>query len=71
MQAWSLRLSDGRRILLGEDRPIPRMHGYTRLMRDAGEAMAAAARLQPVQLPHARGSPGLLGLAFTRGPDWP
>jgi hypothetical protein len=71
VKAWSLRLRDGQRIVLGEDRPIPRTGDYTTLMRQAGEAVAKAAGVRPMRLPDAEGSGGFLGLAFTRGPDWP
>jgi hypothetical protein len=71
VQAWSLRLKDGQRIVLGEDRPIPRTGTYTTLMRRSGEAIARAAGLRPMRLQRADGDAGFLGLAFTRGPDWP
>lgn len=71
VKAWSLRLKDGTRIVLGEDRPIPRSGEYTTLMQRSGQAIARAAGLKPKRLPDAVGSAGLLGLAFTRGPVWP
>jgi hypothetical protein len=71
VKVWSLRLKDGTRIMLGEDRPIPRTGMHTDLMQRTGNAIARATGLKPRRLPAATGSAGLLGLAFTRAPDWP
>gem|GEM_PF-6872886 len=70
-RVYGVRLKDGGVILLGEDRPIPKTSSYTKLMRDAADALAKAAGVPVRQLEKARGDGGFLTLWGARRPDWP
>lgn len=71
VETWALKLKSGERILLGEDRPIPRSYLTTEHISPAGMAVAKAAGMKPVTLSGAHGSAGFLGIVGTKPPPWP
>lgn len=70
-QVYAIRLKDGRLILLGEDRPIPRTSLWTTLGGEAAQALARAASVPLKRQPMARGEGGFLTLWGTSRPEWP
>ena len=70
VRAWALVLTDGRIILLGEDRPIANTGSYTTVVGETGTAIAAWLGRKPHQRAPVVGDAGLLGVWFTRAPDW-
>jgi hypothetical protein len=70
-QVYAIRLRDGRIILLGEDRPIPRTSLCTTLGGEAAQALARAAGVPLKRQPMVRGEGGFLTLWGTSRPEWP
>jgi hypothetical protein len=70
-KVYAARLHDGRLLLLGEDRPIPRTMLWTTRTGETASALAAAASVQMKQLGRVRGSGGVLTLWGAKRPGWP
>ncbi len=70
-KVYGVRLNDGRLILLGEDRPIPRTNLWSTLAGEAAQALARAAGVGLRRQPMARGEGGFLTLWGTSRPGWP
>ena len=70
-KSWALRLKDGRVIVLGDDRPIPRQPGtHTTIVGEAARAIAAAAGARIIGRKGVKGRPGFLAILGASAPDW-